>query len=228
MTFQVGDVVQLRYGGGPHIRVEKAVTSDDNEWVTCVWGANNECHNYFAAEMLQRVEAKGEPPITGEDIDRFRIRAQQCRAVVPFGACSCPTSRDSGTSRPSAFQQVERFQGASQHAMTAAAASPSATSSISRSPRPHCVRGRRVSPARWWRSAQRKAKGRRRAQARSDSAPTRSLPKQRSSAEFPHNERVRCPCRDDSGPGALSSGAPSFSQGMFWNALPRGSTFQPP
>ena len=34
MTFQVGDVVQLRYGGGPHIRVEKAVTSDDNEWVT--------------------------------------------------------------------------------------------------------------------------------------------------------------------------------------------------
>jgi len=82
MTFQVGDVVQLRYGGGPHIRVEKAVTSDDNEWVTCVWGANNECHNYFAAEMLQRVEAKGEPPITGEDIDCFRIRAQQCRAVA--------------------------------------------------------------------------------------------------------------------------------------------------
>ena len=29
--------------------------------------------------------------------------------------------------------------------------------------------------------------------------PTRSLRKQRSSAEFPHNERVRCPCRDDGG-----------------------------
>ena len=29
--------------------------------------------------------------------------------------------------------------------------------------------------------------------------PTRSLPKQRSAAEFPHNERVRCPCRDDGG-----------------------------
>src|SRR5260370_32379984 len=27
----------------------------------------------------------------------------------------------------------------------------------------------------------------------------RSLPKRRSSAEFPHNERVRCPCRDDGG-----------------------------
>jgi hypothetical protein len=27
----------------------------------------------------------------------------------------------------------------------------------------------------------------------------RLRPKQRSSAEFPHNERVRCPCRDDGG-----------------------------
>src|SRR6266567_3201562 len=33
----------------------------------------------------------------------------------------------------------------------------------------------------------------------SSGRPTRSLPKQRSSAEFPHNERVRCPCRDDGG-----------------------------
>jgi hypothetical protein len=32
--------------------------------------------------MLQRVGAKGEPPITREDIDRFRRRAQQCRAVA--------------------------------------------------------------------------------------------------------------------------------------------------
>jgi hypothetical protein len=60
MTFRVGDVVQLRYGSSPRMRVEKTVTSNGNEWVTCVWGANNECHNYFAAEMLQRVEVKGE------------------------------------------------------------------------------------------------------------------------------------------------------------------------
>src|SRR6266567_3560744 len=33
----------------------------------------------------------------------------------------------------------------------------------------------------------------------SSGRPTRSLPKQRSSVEFPHNERVRCPCRDDGG-----------------------------
>src|SRR6266568_2712832 len=33
----------------------------------------------------------------------------------------------------------------------------------------------------------------------SSGRPTRSLPKQWSSAEFPHNERVRCPCRDDGG-----------------------------
>ena len=57
MRFQVGDVVQLRYGGGPHMSVEKTTTSSGNEWVTCVWGANNECRNYFAAAMLQRLEA---------------------------------------------------------------------------------------------------------------------------------------------------------------------------
>jgi uncharacterized protein YodC (DUF2158 family) len=61
MAFQVGEVVQLTYGGGPHMKVEKVVISDGNEWVTCVWGANNECHNYFAAEMLKRVEVKGRP-----------------------------------------------------------------------------------------------------------------------------------------------------------------------
>jgi uncharacterized protein YodC (DUF2158 family) len=82
MTFQIGDVVQLRYGGGQHMRVENAVLSEGSEWITCVWGANNDCHNYFAAEMLQRVEAKGEPPITREDIDRFRRGAQRCRAVA--------------------------------------------------------------------------------------------------------------------------------------------------
>jgi uncharacterized protein YodC (DUF2158 family) len=65
MTFHVGDVVQLRYGGGPRMRVEKTVTSNGNEWVTCIWGANNECHNYFAAEMLQKMEARGEPRGTG-------------------------------------------------------------------------------------------------------------------------------------------------------------------
>ena len=61
MAFQVRDVVQLRYGGGPQMRVEKVMTSDGNEWITCVWGANNECHNYFAAEMLQSVGARREP-----------------------------------------------------------------------------------------------------------------------------------------------------------------------
>jgi uncharacterized protein YodC (DUF2158 family) len=55
MPFQVGDVVQLRYGSGPQMKVEKVATSGGNEWVTVVWGANNECHNYFAAEMLQIV-----------------------------------------------------------------------------------------------------------------------------------------------------------------------------
>jgi uncharacterized protein YodC (DUF2158 family) len=65
MTFEVGDVVQLRYGGGAHMRVEKTVTSGDTQWITCVWGANNECHNYFAADMLRRVTARSEPRRTG-------------------------------------------------------------------------------------------------------------------------------------------------------------------
>ena len=65
MTFHVGDIVQLRYGGGPRMRVEKTATTNGNEWVTCIWGANNECHNYFAAEMLQKMEARGEPRGTG-------------------------------------------------------------------------------------------------------------------------------------------------------------------
>src|SRR6476646_7621701 len=33
----------------------------------------------------------------------------------------------------------------------------------------------------------------------SSGRPARSPPKQRSSAKFPQNERVRCPCRDDGG-----------------------------
>src|SRR6478735_3560410 len=33
----------------------------------------------------------------------------------------------------------------------------------------------------------------------SSGRPARSPPKQRSSAKFPHYERVRCPCRDDGG-----------------------------
>jgi uncharacterized protein YodC (DUF2158 family) len=57
MAFRVGDVVQLRYGGGPQMRVEKVTVSDGNEWVTVVWGASNECHNYFVAEMLTAAEA---------------------------------------------------------------------------------------------------------------------------------------------------------------------------
>ena len=59
MAFRVGDIVQLRYGGGPRMKVENTTISGGNEWVTCVWGANNECHNYFAAEMLQASPAAG-------------------------------------------------------------------------------------------------------------------------------------------------------------------------
>jgi uncharacterized protein YodC (DUF2158 family) len=61
MAFLVGDVVQPRYGGGPRMKVENSATSGGNERVTCVWGANNECHNHFAAELLQSARAKDEP-----------------------------------------------------------------------------------------------------------------------------------------------------------------------
>jgi len=64
MAFRVGDIVQLRYGAGPRMKVEKTATSGGTEWVTCVWGVNDECHNYFAAEMLQSVRATGEPERT--------------------------------------------------------------------------------------------------------------------------------------------------------------------
>ena len=47
------------------MKVETTATSGGNEWVTCVWGANNECHNYFAAELLQSARAKDEPTGTG-------------------------------------------------------------------------------------------------------------------------------------------------------------------
>jgi uncharacterized protein YodC (DUF2158 family) len=60
MAFRLGDNVQLKYGG-PRMRVEKTTTSSGNEWVTCVWGVNNECHNYFAAEMLQSVGGRSTP-----------------------------------------------------------------------------------------------------------------------------------------------------------------------
>jgi uncharacterized protein YodC (DUF2158 family) len=65
MAFRVGDIVQPRYGGGPRLKVENTATSAGNEWVTCVWGANSECHNYFAAEMLQSAQPKDEPTGTG-------------------------------------------------------------------------------------------------------------------------------------------------------------------
>jgi uncharacterized protein YodC (DUF2158 family) len=61
MAFRVGDIVQLRYGGGPRMKVEKTTTSGGNEWVTCVWGVNNECHNYFVAEMLQSADSSRAP-----------------------------------------------------------------------------------------------------------------------------------------------------------------------
>jgi uncharacterized protein YodC (DUF2158 family) len=60
MAFRVGDLVQLRHGG-PRMKVEKVTTSGGNEWITCVWGPNNECHNYFAAEMLQSVGPRAAP-----------------------------------------------------------------------------------------------------------------------------------------------------------------------
>jgi uncharacterized protein YodC (DUF2158 family) len=65
MAFRIGDIVQLRYGGSPRMRVEKTASSGGNEWVTCVWGANNECHNYFAAEMLRAVDARGQAASAG-------------------------------------------------------------------------------------------------------------------------------------------------------------------
>ena len=64
MAFRVGDIVQPRYGGGPRMKVENSATSGGNEWVS-VWGANNECHNYFAAELLQGAPPKAEPTGTG-------------------------------------------------------------------------------------------------------------------------------------------------------------------
>ena len=65
MAFRVGEAVQLRYGGGPRMKVEKTAISGGNEWVTCVWGVNNECHNYFAAEVLKSMEAGGQPARAG-------------------------------------------------------------------------------------------------------------------------------------------------------------------
>ena len=57
MAFHVGDIVRLTYGNGARMRVEKVATSNGNEWVTCVWGENNECHNYFVGDTLQTVES---------------------------------------------------------------------------------------------------------------------------------------------------------------------------
>jgi uncharacterized protein YodC (DUF2158 family) len=62
MAFRAGDVVHLRYGGGSRMKVEKTEIKGGNEWVTCVWGAQNECHNYFVAEMLRKVEGPRETP----------------------------------------------------------------------------------------------------------------------------------------------------------------------
>lgn len=59
MPFHVGDIVQLTYGSGVRMRVEKVATSNGNEWVTCVWGDNNECHNYFVGDTLRTVESSG-------------------------------------------------------------------------------------------------------------------------------------------------------------------------
>ena len=53
MPFRVGDTVQLRYGSSTPMRVEKVDIRGGNEWITCVWGVNNECRNYFVADTLQ-------------------------------------------------------------------------------------------------------------------------------------------------------------------------------
>jgi hypothetical protein len=60
MEFRVGDVVQLRYGPATSMKVEKTEIRGGNEWVTCVWGTQNECHNYFAAELLRKTDAPRE------------------------------------------------------------------------------------------------------------------------------------------------------------------------
>ncbi len=87
MAFRVGDVVQLRYGGGPHMRVEKVATSDGNEWVTCVWGVSNECHNYFVAEMLVAADgAKAAPKVAASRPEPVRAeppRVQPAPARAP-------------------------------------------------------------------------------------------------------------------------------------------------
>jgi hypothetical protein len=60
--FHVGDIVQLRSGTSVDMRVEEVAVSEGNEWVTCVWGAGDEYHNRFAAEMLKRVNLLGGTP----------------------------------------------------------------------------------------------------------------------------------------------------------------------
>ena len=75
MAFRVGDIVQPRYGGGPRMKVDNTAISGGNEWVG-VWGANDGCHNYFAAELLQSAQPKDEPTGTG----------------TPARLCNSPTS----------------------------------------------------------------------------------------------------------------------------------------
>ena len=65
MAFRIGDIVRLRYGNTTPMRVEKVEISGANEWVTCVWGVNNECRNYFAAELLQPTKARSETASAG-------------------------------------------------------------------------------------------------------------------------------------------------------------------
>jgi uncharacterized protein YodC (DUF2158 family) len=65
MQFRVGDIVHLRYGASPRMTVEKVTTANGNTWITCVWGEQKECHNYFAAEMLQRPQESAPPERPG-------------------------------------------------------------------------------------------------------------------------------------------------------------------
>jgi uncharacterized protein YodC (DUF2158 family) len=75
MAFHVGDIVQLTYGSGVRMRVEKVATSNGNEWVTCVWGENDECHNYFLGDTLQTVESKAAPKPTSAFAELWKLLA---------------------------------------------------------------------------------------------------------------------------------------------------------
>jgi hypothetical protein len=62
MALRVGDVVQLRHGNGALRGSRRLKYKGADEWATCVWGVQDERHNYFAAEMLRTVEIANQNP----------------------------------------------------------------------------------------------------------------------------------------------------------------------